>query len=136
MFRRVTHSALRLDVWLRTRLGRPYTILLSVGLVIEIVRGVTELPEHLSARPRAIGRLLTLVLEAALLLHQVGALSHIHGPLGPHGHGEPEGGQLSLSPQENRDASLAGGSAPGALSEGGEMERTMSPEGIGSSARG
>jgi hypothetical protein len=65
-----------LDLWLQTRLGRPYSALLSVGLIIEIVRGILAFPEHLAARATLIGRALVLLMEAALLLHQVGNLSH------------------------------------------------------------
>jgi hypothetical protein len=68
--------AYRLDAWLQTRLGRPYSALLSVGLIIEIVRGMMAFPEHLAARATLIGRALVLLMEAALLVHQVGNLSH------------------------------------------------------------
>ncbi|MGH6971540.1 MAG: hypothetical protein ACREEQ_08005 [Caulobacteraceae bacterium] len=71
----VSRAAYRLDLWLEEKIGRPYNALLGTGLVIEIARRLVELPHVLSTR-RAAGMALTLALEAALLIHQVGALSH------------------------------------------------------------
>jgi hypothetical protein len=72
----IARGAYRLDAWLQARLGRPYNALLGVGLVIEIVRGLSEIPERFGQTHRLVGHVLTMALEAALLLHQVGALSH------------------------------------------------------------
>lgn len=72
----VTDAALRLDTWLQARLGRPYNALLGVGLIIEIVRRIGEIPGQLASTHRLIGQIFVLALEAALLIHQVGALSH------------------------------------------------------------
>jgi hypothetical protein len=64
-----------LDEWLQTKLGRPYNVILGIGLVSEIVDRIS----HLSVRlqPDKIVRdALVLAVEFALLLHQIGALSH------------------------------------------------------------
>jgi hypothetical protein len=92
----LTGGALKLDQWLQEKLGRPYNAILGVGLVIEIVRGLKELPHDMESRPRILGSALVLLMEVALLIHQVGALSHHFGRrrVGDHrarrGHGAPE----------------------------------------------
>ncbi len=64
-----------LDQYLQHRLGRPYNILLSVGLVTEIVERVRELPHALTSAPNEIRLALILIMELVLLLHQVSVLS-------------------------------------------------------------
>jgi hypothetical protein len=65
----------RLDAWLRLRLGPPYHVILSLGLLIEIGRHCHELAE-LGAAPGGILRMaLQLVLYSVLLVHQLGELS-------------------------------------------------------------
>ena len=76
MLRAITHVAHRLDLWLQAKLGRPYNALLGVGLAIEIVRHVGEMPRTLGEAHRLAGVALLLALNLALLIHQVGALSH------------------------------------------------------------
>ena len=65
-----------MDQWLQTRLGRPYNALLGVGLVLEIIEQLGRLPERLGSAPNLIRSGLILVMAFALLLHQLGALSH------------------------------------------------------------
>jgi hypothetical protein len=72
-------AAHRLDRWLQTRLGRPYNALLGIGLTVEIIRRLAELPHHASLAPRLAGIILLVVMNIALLIHQVGALSHHTG---------------------------------------------------------
>jgi hypothetical protein len=68
-------AASNLDGWLHKRLGRPYGVVLSVGLVIEIIRKVAETPERLT-HARGLAALAALILlNAALLVHQLGELS-------------------------------------------------------------
>jgi len=74
MFSVVFRTAFRLDAWLHRRLGRGYRALLSVGLVIDIVHRILETPRHISERPRLIGVVLAVVMEVALLIHQLGEL--------------------------------------------------------------
>jgi hypothetical protein len=68
--------ARRLDEWLQARLGRPYNALLGFGLVVEIIEQAGRLPQKLESAPTVIRSVLVLAVEFALLLHQVGALSH------------------------------------------------------------
>ena len=65
-----------LDDYLQRRLGRPYNVLLSVGLVIEIVERVREVPHAITSAPNELRLALILIMEFALLLHQVSVLSH------------------------------------------------------------
>lgn len=76
MIHSIALAAHRLDVWLQARLGRPYNALLSVGLTIEILRRLVELPEHAVLAPRLIGVAVLIVMNLALLIHQIGELSH------------------------------------------------------------
>jgi len=76
MIHAVTHAALRLDLWLQKRLGRPYNTLLAVGLTIEVVRRLLELPAHISHAPRLAWTVALIAMNLALLIHQVGELSH------------------------------------------------------------
>jgi len=60
----------------RHRLGRPYNILLSIGLVTELVERAKQLPHALASAPDEVRLGSLLVMELALLLHQVSVLSH------------------------------------------------------------
>ena len=76
MLHAIALAANRLDAWLQARLGRPYNALLGIGLTIEIVRRLIELPHHVTLAPRLAGVIILIVMNLALLVHQVGALSH------------------------------------------------------------
>jgi hypothetical protein len=76
MLRVITSSALRVDQALQRTFGRPYNALLAVVLVSEIVHQAWEFPEKLASKPRLIGVVLSVLIELALLIHQVGALDH------------------------------------------------------------
>ena len=76
MLRTVTQGAHRLDTWLQARLGRPYNVLLGVGLTTEIIRRLSELPHHVREAPRIAWVVVLILMNLALLIHQVGALSH------------------------------------------------------------
>jgi hypothetical protein len=45
---KIAHDAHRLDAWLKANVGRPYTAILSIGLIIAMVDGVGKLSEKLS----------------------------------------------------------------------------------------
>jgi hypothetical protein len=75
MFSRVSKACWRLDEWLQQRFGRPYVILLGVGLVIDIGHRMTELREK-AASAHGVGLILGIILEFGLLIHQVGELHH------------------------------------------------------------
>ena len=71
-------GANRLDAWLRLRLGRPYHVILNIGLIEEIVRHLRELAEA-GDSARRVARILALVVFYSLLLvHELGEL---HGPV-------------------------------------------------------
>ncbi len=72
----ITRGAYWLDVWLQDHVGRPYNALLGIGLVIEIIRGATELSEHIRTTQSLAIPIFQILLGAALLIHQLGALSH------------------------------------------------------------
>jgi hypothetical protein len=76
MILRICRWALWLDEWLQARLGRPYNFLLGVGLVTEIVGQLGRLGARLESAPTVLRSVLILAVELALLLHQIGALSH------------------------------------------------------------
>jgi len=65
-----------LDEWLQERLGRPYNLLLSIGLVGEVVERVRALPRALGSTGHEVQLIGLLLMELALLLHQVAVLSH------------------------------------------------------------
>jgi hypothetical protein len=76
MILQICRWALWLDEWLQTRLGRPYNVILGIGLVAEIVDQLGRLGTRLHSAPTFARDVLVLVVEFALLLHQLGALSH------------------------------------------------------------
>jgi hypothetical protein len=76
MLATIAKGALRLDQWLEANLGRPYNALLGIGLVTEIVRQSFELSAKLHSTDDVVRLAFPLLLETALLIHQVGALSH------------------------------------------------------------
>jgi hypothetical protein len=76
MILQICRWALWLDEWLQSRLGRPYNIVLGVGLISEIVSQIGGLAAKLQSAPNIARAVLVLAVEFALLVHQVGALSH------------------------------------------------------------
>ena len=64
----------RLDEALKHRLGRPYSAILGVGLMIEIVRRVHEIGDVSVSGAGLIKIALTLLLFCLLLVHQLGEL--------------------------------------------------------------
>ena len=64
----------RLDERLHARFGRPYGIVLTAGLCIEIAHRVMEAPERMHKAERLAPIILLILLNAALLLHQFGEL--------------------------------------------------------------
>jgi len=76
MLKSIARAALWLDTWLQSRLGRPYNALLSVGLIIEVFRHIAELPKRFHLTGHLFAEGFAILFELALLVHQVGALSH------------------------------------------------------------
>ena len=64
----------RLDEALKHRFGRPYSAILGVGLIIEIVRRVREIGEVAGSSASLLRIALTLLLFCLLLVHQLGEL--------------------------------------------------------------
>lgn len=84
MIRAILNGARRLDETLQTRLGRPYNVLLSIGLVTELVQSVRVFPRHAMEARQAAGGIIMILIELALLLHQLGSLSHRFHRRGAH----------------------------------------------------
>jgi hypothetical protein len=76
MISAITGAARALDLWLQEKLGRPYNMVLSIGLVGEIVHRLTELPKRVASASQMVPIVLVILFECALLIHQVGELSH------------------------------------------------------------
>jgi hypothetical protein len=70
----ILHGARRLDAWVRLRLGRPYHLILNVGLVEEIVRHLRELGEVRDSAGGIIRILALVAFFALLLVHELGEL--------------------------------------------------------------
>jgi hypothetical protein len=79
MFHAIALAAHRLDLWLQTRLGRPYNVILGVGLVTEIIHRLGELPRHAALEPGLLGAVALILVNLALLVHQIGEFSHHTG---------------------------------------------------------
>jgi hypothetical protein len=79
----VTRTAHRIDAWLHARFGRRYGVLLTVGLIADIVHRVIDAPKQVASHHHVIGIALAVVLELGLLIHQVAEMDE---RLGFHGH--------------------------------------------------
>ena len=80
----IFRPARRLDEFLKERLGRPYNVILSVGLIIEIVHRIRDLIEFnhtLSAFARPA---IVVIYCLALLTNQLAELSEHIERKGPH----------------------------------------------------
>jgi len=86
MLKPIARAALRLDNWLQSHLGRPCNALLSVGLIIEVFRHIRELPAKFHLSGHLFAEAFAIFFELALLVHQVGALSHRFEARGAGGH--------------------------------------------------
>lgn len=64
-----------LDQSLQRWLGRPYRVLLSVGLLAEIIRRIVELPHHVSSAHNLAYTMVIMVLELGLLIHQLAEMN-------------------------------------------------------------
>ncbi len=74
MIKLVTSTARRADAWLHSRFDPAYRVLLTVGLVTDIGRHIVEAPRHVASHHHLIGIALSVALELALLVHQVGEM--------------------------------------------------------------
>ena len=76
MLREISGAAFKLDEFLQAKLGRPYHALLSVGLITEIVHSATEAVHKVEEVGKLSWSLVSIVMAFALLIHQIGAMSH------------------------------------------------------------
>jgi hypothetical protein len=76
MIRFITRLAYAIDQGLERTLGRPYNVILGVGLIVEIVRRLIELPNRMGSMPHVAGEVVLVIMATLLLIHQIGALSH------------------------------------------------------------
>ncbi|HTW51725.1 MAG TPA: hypothetical protein VME45_07510 [Stellaceae bacterium] len=74
MFNAVTNAARNLELWLSRTFGRPYHVLLGIGIVVEIVQHCRELPDKLNSAA-ILKTALAILLFVVLLVHQAGELS-------------------------------------------------------------
>ncbi len=75
LFSFITSAASRIDGWLDERLGRPYRVLLSVGLAADIGHRIFEAPKHVQERPHLAGTIMAVLMEVAMLLHQLAEMN-------------------------------------------------------------
>jgi hypothetical protein len=73
-FLQATH---RIDAGIQRALGRPYHVVLGIGLVVEIVERFRQLREAGASSAGLVHLVLVMMLYAALLIHQFGEL-HTH----------------------------------------------------------
>ena len=69
----LSHNARRLDAWLHLHLGRPYNVMLSLGLVISIMGSVTALSHDLETglKGNVLKSALGTISQMALLINQL-----------------------------------------------------------------
>ena len=78
MIRFLIGAVSRIDDWLH-RLGRPYRVMLSIGLIADIGHRIFDASKHVQERQHVVGMILAVVMELALLIHQ---LAEMHERLG------------------------------------------------------
>ena len=71
----IVNAARNLDLWLGRTFGRPYHVLLAIGILTEIVQRIREMAEKPFADASAAKMILAILLFLALLVHQAGELS-------------------------------------------------------------
>ncbi|MGH7025548.1 MAG: hypothetical protein ACREEB_18430 [Caulobacteraceae bacterium] len=76
MIMQLSRWAWRFDEFLQNRLGRPYNVLLVIGLVAEIVGRARHIPQLVASVPNELRLVLLIIVELALLIHQAGYISH------------------------------------------------------------
>jgi hypothetical protein len=75
MIRELTGAAHALDHWLKINLGRPYTAILTAGLVLSIIATVRGLQQSLGSTGGAVTIAATVAFQFGLLINQ---LSQFH----------------------------------------------------------
>lgn len=72
MFALVLKTAYALDAWLHEHLGRPYSAILGLGLVLGIMDGVRSLTQELKPTGDMWKIAFFVVFQVALLINQLG----------------------------------------------------------------
>jgi len=75
MIIQLLRAARRVDETIKSRLGRPYNAVLSIGLVLEIIRLVHELIARPQESAGIVRLVVSMVFYTLLLIHQLGELS-------------------------------------------------------------
>ncbi|HEY3948456.1 hypothetical protein [Phenylobacterium sp.] len=71
MIRNLMRLAWHLDEWLQEKLGRPYNLLLGVGIVLGLGHQIGDLPKDFS-HGGGVSTLLIAAMDVALLINQAG----------------------------------------------------------------
>ena len=74
-FRHITYWAWRLDRWLNRRLGSPYRIILSIGLIASISASWKALTDSFKSTTNILMVAVIVVFQTALLINQ---LAQVH----------------------------------------------------------
>lgn len=77
MISRLLHRARRLDLFLKERIGFPIHLLLSIGIVGEIILNTRELTKKFAAESTGIhlGLAFSIIVGILLLIHQLSEIS-------------------------------------------------------------
>lgn len=67
----ILDAAEKLNTWLKQHLGRPYNMLLGIGLIIEIVARIRDFRELPDAEYGLVRTVMTLLLYTALFINQL-----------------------------------------------------------------
>ena len=71
MIREIMRLAHRIDAWLRDHVGRPYTVILAIGLVYGIVASVRTLIHDAETRLDVFKLVVAVLFQIALLINQL-----------------------------------------------------------------
>ena len=71
MIHTITRIAHSIDAWLRDRVGRPYTVILAIGLVYGIIASVKSLVHEAETRFDAFKLVVAVLFQLALLINQL-----------------------------------------------------------------
>jgi hypothetical protein len=76
MIRTILNGAYELDAWLGRSVGRPYHVILGIGLVVELVRRLRDIGEVGASATGLVRVAISVVFFAALFINQ---LAEFHG---------------------------------------------------------
>ncbi len=76
MFRVLARIAFQIDAWLHHRLGRPYGVMLTAGLMLDIFHRIADTPRQVESHHNLLGVAAAVAMEFALLIHQFAEMHH------------------------------------------------------------